>query len=288
MVLDSGEENVLSDLKKKRGVIKASLTRGRTFTSKFDAKESAITLLEFRQEELPQIYRKFDEIQCQIELIDVDGFQEAEQEHEDFEIMYFSVRSEMQEIINVEKNQHSSLNSSCGHNNVSSSQRVRLAPIELPKFDGDIQGWESFFDCYKAMVHNDDSYPAAQKFSYLRSTLGGQALDIIKGIPITEANYAVAIERLLKRYDNKSLVIQSHIRGILDSPFVEAASSKGLQNLHSSISCHVSALEALGQPIQHWDAWLVTIVLRKLDQSTNHEWQLRQDSTDLPKYEELE
>jgi len=136
------------------------------------------------------------------------------------------------------------------------------------------------------MVHNDDNCPAAQKFSHLRSTLSGQALDIIKGLPMTENNYKMAIKKLQQRYDNRSLVIQSHIRAILDCHQVE--SGMQLQTLHSNVSAHVAALAALEQPIQHWDAWLVTVVLRKLDQSTNQDWQLRRTNTDLSTYAELE
>lgn len=166
-------------------------------------------------------------------------------------------------------------------------QRTRLAPIELPKFNGNIQEWESFFDLYKAMVHNDDNYPLAQKLSYLRSTLSGPALDIIKEIPITEVNYNVAIMRLQQRYDNKSLVIQSHIRAILDAPRVEFTSASELQKLYSCVLTHNAALKSLRQLIEHWDAWLVTIILRKLDQTTNQEWQLRRTNTNLSTYIEL-
>lgn len=65
MSLDDVQQKVLTDLKRKRGVVKASLTRIRKFVNKFKVRENAITLLEFRQEELPQINR-FDDIQCQI------------------------------------------------------------------------------------------------------------------------------------------------------------------------------------------------------------------------------
>jgi len=50
--------------------------------------------------------------------------------------------------------------------------------------------------------------------------MSGQALDTIKG------NYEVAIKRLHKRYDNKCLVTQSHIRNSLDNPRVQFASPR--------------------------------------------------------------
>ncbi|KAF0683820.1 Integrase catalytic domain-containing protein, partial [Aphis craccivora] len=69
---------------------------------------------------------------------------------------------------------------------------------------------------------------------------------------------------------------------------VEACQAKELQGLYSSMSAHVAALEALGQPVNSWDAWLITIILRKLDHATSHEWQVRRTNTELPKYSELQ
>lgn len=194
----------------------------------------------------------------------------------------------MQElIINADKSHNSSIH----NNSINTSltvQRARLPPVTLPKFDGNIQDWESFFDCFKAMFHNEDIYPPAQKCSYLRSSLSGAALDIIKAIPMTDVNYAVAIRRLQQRYENKSMVIQSHIRAILDYPQMESTTAYELQALHSNVVYHVAALEALGQPIYHWNAWLVTILLRKVDHTTAHDWQLRRKDTEQPTYKELE
>lgn len=191
MVFEDSDQKVLTDLKRKRGVIKASLTRARNFVNSFNPREQAITLVEFRQEELPQISRRFDEIQCEIELIDVDNFEETEQAREAFENDYYAVRSEMQEMINQEKSHNSSLNNNSLNASASHSQQPRLPPIEIPKFDGNIQEWNSFFDLYKAMVHDNEHYSLAQKFSYLQLALGGPASDLIKGIPITEVNYEV-------------------------------------------------------------------------------------------------
>jgi len=288
MALDENEKKVLSNLKKRRGVVKAALTRVQTFITKFNPRDDAIALLKFRQEELPQINRKFDDVQCEIELIDPDNFEEAEKEREQFENTYFAIRAELQQIISAEKSQNTSINNSSSITTMGHARGARLPPISLPSFNGNIQEWESYFDCFKAMVHNDDNCPAAQKFSHLRSTLSGQALDVIKGLPMTENNYKVAIEKLQQRYDNRSLVIQSHIRAILDCHQVESAAGMQLQTLHSNVSAHVAALAALDQPIQHWDAWLVTVVLRKLDQSTSQDWQLRRTNTELPRYAELE
>lgn len=54
------------------------------------------------------------------------------------------------------------------------------------------------------------------------------------------------------------------------------------------MASHIAALETLGQPTDQWDTWLITVIPRKLDLETGHEWQLRQKNTDLQKYEVVE
>ncbi|CAI6343037.1 unnamed protein product [Macrosiphum euphorbiae] len=286
MALDDETLKIVTGLKKKRGVIKGSLTRIRTFISNFDVTEQPVSLLEFRQEELPAINRKFDDVQAEIELLEIDDISGSEAERERFENEYFTIRSQIQELINTEK-----LTSVTGPNasfNSYRPHRTQLAPISLPSFDGNIQEWSSFFDIFRAMVHEEDSFTTAQKLYHLRSCLLGPALDLVRSIPISDGNYAVVLDRLKHRYDNKSLVIQSHIRAILDCPRIDVSSSGALQKLYSHVCTHVAALRALDQPVEHWDAWLITIVTGRLDKNTGHGWQLHLKNTDLPKYKDLE
>lgn len=287
MSLDEVMLAQLKDLKKKRGIVKAALTRMKTFVESFDPAVEAISLLEFRQEELPRINQKFDDIQTQIELIMVDDIDKEEEERGRFENEFFKIRSTIQEIINTKKvfnnsTHNSTLNMSTTH------ARVQLPPIKLPEFHGNIQDWESYYDCFRSMVHEDNNLAPAHKFYYLRASVFGAALDLIKTVPMTDANYDVAMMRLKQRYDNRSLTIQSHIRSLLESPYVESATATQLQQLHSHLCTHVAALKALDQPVERWDAWLITIVCMRLDKETSHGWQLHQRNTQLPKYIDIE
>jgi DNA repair ATPase RecN len=94
MVLDEQGQKVLSDLKRKRGVVKDSLTRMSNYVTKFNTETDDVALLEFRQEELPQLNRKFDDIQSQIELLEDDFDIEAD-ERDKFEVDYFLIRPKM-------------------------------------------------------------------------------------------------------------------------------------------------------------------------------------------------
>jgi len=50
---------------------------------------------------------------------------------------------------------------------------------------------------------------------------------------MTDANYEVAFQLLKQRYDNEDLVIQSHIRSLLEAPRVENPSTELQALLHS-------------------------------------------------------
>lgn len=74
MGLDEVMQGQVKELRKKRGIIKWSLTRMKNFVEGSDPTVDAISLLEFRQEELPRLNQKFDDIQIQLELIVVEDF----------------------------------------------------------------------------------------------------------------------------------------------------------------------------------------------------------------------
>lgn len=97
-----------------------------------------------------------------------------------------------------------------------------------------------------------------------------------------------AYNTLKTRYENETLIVQSHIRSLFDSPKVERASAYELRRLHHHIVSHVSLLKALGHPTEYWGAWLVTLVCSRLDSVTVSEWQLQQSATSLLLYVEIE
>lgn len=74
-----------------------------------------------------------------------------------------------------------------------------------------------------------------------------------------------------QRYDNQSLIVQSHMRSILDAPFVDQPCFRKLQALRSHFELNLAAQKAVGQPTDHWDAWLVTFVVSRLDGGTCHD-----------------
>jgi len=63
-----------------------------------------------------------------------------------------------------------------------------------------------------------DSHPNlthVEKMQHLRSCLRDAALETIRSLEISDGNYAIALDLLKNRFDNRRLVFQAHITEIL-------------------------------------------------------------------------
>ena len=102
-----------------------------------------------------------------------------------------------------------------------SAGSVRDATVKLPKltmqsFKGDLTTWTTFWDSYKAAIHDNASLSDIDKFNYLRSLLQGPARDAVSGLTLTAANYKEAVSVLEKRFGNKQQIVAKHMDILLN------------------------------------------------------------------------
>ena len=57
----------------------------------------------------------------------------------------------------------------------------KLPKLDLPRFNGDIMSWTTFWDSFNTTIHTNPSLTNIQKFSYLRSQLSHSAEQCIAG-----------------------------------------------------------------------------------------------------------
>lgn len=150
-----------------------------------------------------------------------------------------------------------------------------------------MEEWTSFIDSFNVYFHNNKDIAPVHKLHFLKACLEGQASDIIKSIPTTNENYQQAYDAVTARYENKGAIIQSHIRALFDTPKISIASATELQGLYHHITSNISALQALGQPVECWDAWLVTLICNRMDRVTVEEWHVQYKKKDLPEFKEI-
>jgi len=168
------------------------------------------------------------------------------------------------------------------------SSIVKLAPLNIPVFSGNYENWTSFHDMFLALIHTNTSLMDIQKFFYLKSSLEGNALQVIKSLETTAENYETAWTTLINRYSNKRFLIQNHIKSMFDLEPLYKESALNLRRLIDSIHGHMNALESLGQDPKLWGCLLIHVIVIKLDSYTVKEWEIQTTETnEVPKVEQL-
>lgn len=95
---------------------------------------------------------------------------------------------------------------------------IRLPPLSISSFDGDYNDWTSFYDLFLCSVHNNNSLKKVQKMQYLKSLLKDEALQLVRHLPVTDANYDIAWKKLETRYNKKDHLVQQLIKKFMDQP----------------------------------------------------------------------
>ena len=123
-------------------------------------------------------------------------------------------------------------NSFKGRNN----SNGKLPNLSIKCFNGNPIEFQTFFDSFRAAIHENDSLKKIPKFNYLRIFLRGPALASISGLSLTSENYNQAIEILEKRYGNKQLLITSHTDQLLSiSPITSTNDIKKIRETYEKI-----------------------------------------------------
>ncbi|XP_050338689.1 uncharacterized protein LOC126765144 [Bactrocera neohumeralis] len=89
-------------------------------------------------------------------------------------------------------------------------------------------------------------------------------------------------QEMKRRFDNPRLLLESHVRRILNLPNQPTESQKGLLRLVDTVQNVMRALSVMGLPVNHWDALLVPLLLPKLPKITRYEWGMSLQTNNIP------
>ncbi|XP_048487299.1 uncharacterized protein LOC105384064 [Plutella xylostella] len=270
----------LGELVKKRGSYKAKMTQFMTFLklmpdSGHSLTPSQVLELEMRVSRLEVLYSEFDALQTELELLSED-VDERYSEREQFETQYYAQLSRARELLAAAPAPAAPAPSLDGARSSGSGCKhdfVRLPKIDLPHFDGDYQHWLQFRDTYISLIHNNSSISNINKFHYLRAALKGSASIIVQSLDLTEANYDIAWQLLSERYDNTRLLVNNHVQALFNVEPIQRESSQALRNVIDVTNKNLRALSSLGEPVDNWDTLIIFIMTKKLDPSTNRQWE---------------
>ncbi|GBM13702.1 hypothetical protein AVEN_66261-1, partial [Araneus ventricosus] len=93
---------------------------------------------------------------------------------------------------------------------------IKLPKLTVNKFYGDHKNWLEFRSQFENAIDKNSSLSKIEKLIYLKSLVGGVAAKAISGFALTENNYDAALELLKNRFGQKNLLINAHLRSLLD------------------------------------------------------------------------
>ncbi|XP_076301442.1 uncharacterized protein LOC143219323 [Lasioglossum baleicum] len=165
----------------------------------------------------------------------------------------------------------------------------RLPTMNLPSFSGAISEWETFRDRFQAIIIQRRGLSNVSKFQYLLSCVNGEASDLITNIAITDAGFTVAWGLLVEQYENKRLLVATHLQTLHDLPQVCSEDAALLRRLRDKANIAIKALTKLERPVDAWDDWFVFFVTNKLDSESRKAWELHLgNDTQCPKFSDLD
>ena len=91
---------------------------------------------------------------------------------------------------------------------------MKLPILSIKTFNGDPMSWPQFIETFRN-VHENKDLTAIERFSYLKSYLGGDAERCLEGLSMTAKNYELGLTILEQRFGNKQLVISKHTSVLL-------------------------------------------------------------------------
>lgn len=122
---------------------------------------------------------------------------------------------------------------------------LRLPVLPLPSFDGNYNEWMSFHSIFTSTVHTSTTLEDIQKLQYLRSSLKGDALNVVKNLELTNDNYLIARKLLMERYHHPRRLVNAYLRKLYEYPVIKTESAANLKQFLDNVNDCQVALEAL-------------------------------------------
>ncbi|GFR30575.1 uncharacterized protein TNCT_644771 [Trichonephila clavata] len=97
----------------------------------------------------------------------------------------------------------------------SENRTMNLPRLQIETYYGDSCKWLDFWNQFETTIHGNDDLRKTEKFAYLKSLLGLNALSSISGFAISDQNYFSSIEILKERFGRTDMMISYHMNMLL-------------------------------------------------------------------------
>ncbi|CAB3979329.1 PREDICTED: uncharacterized protein LOC107330089, partial [Paramuricea clavata] len=167
-----------------------------------------------------------------------------------------------------------------------SATKPRLPKITLPRFNGEVTKWNTFWDSFNSAIHTNTDIANIDKFNYLKSLIEGPAARAIQGLTLTNDNYETAIKILEERFGKRQQIVSAHMDELLKIPSCTSDKLDTLRLVYDKISVHTRGLATLGISADQYGSLLIPVIMSKLPNEIR--LQIARNSTqDVWKIDEL-
>ena len=139
----------------------------------------------------------------------------------------------------------------------------KLPKLNLPNFDGTLTDWLPFWERFSVEVDQRSDLSEITKFDYLYGLLQKDALNAVKSLIPSSANYKVLKDTLLDNFGKTRKIVRAHVLRLLQLPKPEL-SGLGLRKFYNQIMTDLRSLSALKIDVNNSAAVLVPILEEKL------------------------
>ncbi|XP_053691478.1 uncharacterized protein LOC128739993 [Sabethes cyaneus] len=239
---------------------------------------STTSEVEIRLQKLDELWERFGETLVDVKAHDdlpADSEAAYDKERREFSNSYYRAKAFLLEWVKQQQ-PSPTLEQSIRGGDISmqgSLDHVRLPQIKLQSFDGNIDEWLSFRDLFTSLIHFKAELPDVEKFHYLKGCLQGEPKSLIDPLQITRANYTIAWNTLLKRYNNSKQLKKRQVQSLFQLPTVLKESANELHSLLESFERVVQTLDQIVQPGDYKDLLLTNFLTMRLDPSTCRSWE---------------
>lgn len=161
---------------------------------------------------------------------------------------------------------------------------LRLERIAIIPFTGDYAHWSEWRAMFDSLVHEIPTLSDTQKFHYLKQSVGGQAAQVLRGWQILGQNYQAAYDSLVNIYENQYRIIIAHLEELNSMPKLELETHEGLRILVDTTNRVLRQLAspAIGAPTEHWDHFVVYLLLVRCPPRTISAWETAHRQMRMP------
>ena len=156
------------------------------------------------------------------------------------------------------------------------SEKAKAGPlppnVDIPKFDGNPVSFQSWWDHFRTLIHENVKVSQFWKMRYLLKALTGSAASLLAGKQGLADEYLESVEAVKKRYGSESLLVRHLVNSIVD---YTPPSLKDLSSFGKFLEVMKTRLVSLEMHGATKDMILLPLLEAKLPVSIRKAWERR-------------